>query len=337
MAHDHAPGRGHGPDRSTSKRSLRVAICLTGAFMVAEVIGGLVSGSLALLADAAHMLSDFASLGFALVAIGLAERLPTPNRSFGYQRAEILAALLNGATLVLISIWIFYEAWGRLREPEEVLGTPMLVVAVIGLVVNIAAAWVLSRGHEESLNVSAALRHVLADLAGSVGVIAASIVILTTGWWQADPIFGALIGALVLFSAWPIIRDSVRILLEQAPAHIDAPEVGRAILGTPGVVQAHDLHIWTITSGFPALSVHVLVELEQDCHERRRELELMLRERFEIDHTTIQVDHQEPSPLLQVAVAPAAAAGPTGGPKGNISAPEGRTVASRSGATGRDR
>ena len=309
MARDHSRGDGDGPDRSTSKRALRIAILLTGAFMAAEVIGGLISGSLALLADAAHMLSDFASLGFALIAIGLAERAPTPNRSFGYQRAEILAALLNGVTLVVISLWIFYEAWSRLQDPEEVLGIPMLVVAVVGLAVNVAAAWVLSRGQEDSLNVSAALRHVLADLAGSVGVIAASIVILTTGWRQADPIFGALIGALVLVSAWPIVRDSVRILLEQAPADIDAAEVGRAILGTPGVVQAHDLHIWTITSGFPALAVHVLVGPEQDCHERRRAIETMLRERFDIDHTTIQVDHQEPGPLLQIAGAGAPSRG----------------------------
>ena len=314
MSHSHSHGHGHGPDRSTSKRSLRIAIALTGGFMVAEVIGGLISGSLALLADAAHMLSDFASLGLALAAIALAERRPTPNRSFGYQRAEILAALLNGVTLVVISLWIFYEAWGRLQEPEEVLGTPMLVVAVIGLAVNLAAAWVLSRGQEDSLNVAAALRHVLADLAGSVGVIAAAVVILTTGWQQADPIFGALIGVLVLFSAWPILREAVRILLEQAPADLDANEIGRAIVATPGVVEAHDLHVWTITSGFPALAVHSLVGPDQDCHECRRAIEAMLRERFGIKHTTIQVDHVQPAPLLQVAgTEPAAISDQTAG------------------------
>lgn len=289
----------HTPDRSTSKRALKIAVSLTTTFMVVEVVGGLISGSLALLADAAHMLSDSASLGIALGAIWLAEKPATLRRSFGYQRAEILAALLNGATLVLVSLWIFYEAYNRLQDPPEVLGGTMLAVAVAGLLVNVAAAWVLSRDQQDSLNVSAALRHVLADLAGSVGVIAAALIILLTGWRPADPIIGALIGVLVLASGWPVIRDSARILLEQAPAGIDVEDVEEAIRTTPGVVDLHDLHLWTITSGFPALAVHVLVERDSDCHERRRALEAMLSERFELDHTTIQVDHPEPR-LLKV-------------------------------------
>lgn len=297
MSHGHSHVAG--PDRSQSKRSLKIAVALTSSFMLAEVVGGLISGSLALLADAAHMLSDSVSLFIALGAIWLAEKPATLQRSFGYQRAEILAALLNGVTLVFVSLWIFYEAARRLQDPPEVLGGTMLAVAVVGLLVNVAAAWVLSRGQEESLNVSAALRHVIADLAGSVGVILAAGVILLTGWREADPIIGALIGVLVLASAWPVIRDSVRVLLEQAPEGIDVGEVEEAIEGFGGVVDVHDLHIWTITSGFPALAVHVLVDRERDCHERRRELERMLAERFEIEHTTIQTDHPEPR-LLQV-------------------------------------
>ena len=296
-----ASGHSHtaGPDRSTSKRALRIALGLTAAFMLVEVVGGLISGSLALLADAAHMLSDAGSLALALVAIWLAEKPPTPRRSFGYKRAEILAALLNGVTLVVASLWIFYEAYDRLEEPPEVLGGPMLAVAVVGLAVNVAAALVLSRGGDESLNVSAALRHVLADLAGSVGVIVAAIVILVTGWREADPIIGALIGLLVLASAWPVLRDSIRVLLEQAPGGLDVTSVARSLKAWPGVVDIHDLHVWTITSGFPALAVHVLVEEERDCHAARRELEAMLYERFEIDHTTIQVDRAEPR-LIQL-------------------------------------
>jgi cobalt-zinc-cadmium efflux system protein len=292
-------GHSHAPDRSASKRALKIAAALTAGFMVAEVVGGLISGSLALLADAAHMLSDAASLVIALGAIWLAERPATLQRSFGYQRAEILAALINGVTLVLVSVWILYEAFRRLGDPPEVLGGTMLAVAVVGLLVNLAAAWVLSRDRHESLNMSAALRHVLADLAGSVGVIVAAAVILLTGWEQADPIVGALIGLLVLASAVPVIRESVRVLLEQAPAGVDVEQLEKAIRGAPGVVDLHDLHLWTITSGFPALSVHVLVEQEADCHERRRAIEAILADRFNLTHTTIQIDHAEPR-LLQI-------------------------------------
>lgn len=267
--------------------------------MLVEVVGGILSGSLALLADAAHMLSDAAALAVALGAIWLAERPPTLRRSFGYQRAEILAAFFNGLTLVVVSLWIFYEAYRRLSEPHEVLGGPMLAVAIAGLAVNLIAAYVLARDEGDSLNVSAALRHVLADLAGSVGVILAALIILFTGWEAVDPIIGALIGALVLFSAWPILRDSVSVLLEQAPAGVDVEEIKRSLEGADGVVDVHDLHVWTITSGFPALAVHVLVEQGEDCHACRRALEQMLAERFGIDHTTIQVDHPEPR-LLRI-------------------------------------
>ena len=297
MGHGHAHGHSQAPDRSAGKRALKLTLGLTSAFTVAEVAGGVLTGSLALLADAGHMLSDDFSLGLALFAIWLAERPPTPRRSFGYQRAEVLAALANGVTLVLVSLWIFYEAYHRLQDPPEVLGAPMLVVALLGLGVNVAGAYILGRGEGESLNVSAALRHVLADLAGSVGVIVAGLIILTTGWREADPLIGALIGVLVLASSWGILRDSLRILLEQAPAGVEPREIGEAMAAVPGVVEVHDLHVWTVTSGFPALAAHVLVTEEADCHERRRALESMIAERFQIGHTTLQVDHAQTQPL----------------------------------------
>jgi cobalt-zinc-cadmium efflux system protein len=289
---------------------------LTAGFMVVEVIGGLLTGSLALLADAAHMLSDAGSVALALFAIALAERPATPTRSFGLQRAEILAALANGVTLVVVSIWIFVEAYGRLSEPQEVLGGPMLGVAVAGLFVNLVAAGVLVHGSGESLNVSAALRHVLADLAGSVGAIVAASVILLTGWRYVDPLVSILIGLLVLGSAVPVLRESLRVLLEAAPAGIDPAEVGRRMAGADGVREVHDLHVWTITSGFPALSAHVLVGSHEDCHARRWQLERLLADEFGIQHTTLQVEHELEHGLLSLEEPGAAPArrGPSANP-----------------------
>ena len=286
--HEHAHGdHGRGADR----RALAIVFALTSTFVVAEVLGGLLTGSLALLADAGHMLSDALSLGIALFAVWLAGRPATPNRSFGYKRAEILAALFNGATLVAISIWIFVEAYGRFFEPPEILGGWMLAVAALGLVVNVAGVMILWRSGGESLNLQGALRHVMADVLGSVGAIAAALVILATGWWYADPIISVLIGLLVLGSSWRLVRDSINILLEGTPSGIDAGEVGRSMVGVPGVSEVHDLHVWTITSGYPALAAHVLVGRDEDCHARRRDLEEILAREYGIEHTTLQVDH----------------------------------------------
>ncbi len=264
---------------------------LTTTFLVVEVVGGLLTGSLALLADAGHMASDSVSLGLALFAVWLAGKPPTPERSFGYKRAEILAALANGVTLVAISIWIFVEAYRRFADPSEVLGGWMLVVAVIGLLVNLAGAAILMRSEGESLNLQGALRHVIADVLGSVGAIAAAIVILLTGWYYADPIISVAIGLLVLGSSWKLLRESVNILLEQAPRGLDVNEIGERMVAVRGVEEVHDLHVWTITSGFPALSSHVLVGRDEDCHEKRRELERALYHEYGIEHTTLQVDH----------------------------------------------
>ncbi|MDQ3302082.1 MAG: cation diffusion facilitator family transporter [Actinomycetota bacterium] len=299
MAHshpDHDHGHSHDHGRGADRRALSVVFALTASYMVVEVVGGLVTGSLALLADAGHMLSDAFSLGLALVAVWLAQRPATPNRSFGYKRAEILAALLNGATLVAISVWIFVEAYNRLWEPPEILGGWMLAVATLGLVVNVAGALILSRSGGESLNVQGALRHVIADVMGSVGAIAAALVILATGWRYADPLISALIGLLVLASSWRLLRDSTNILLEGTPPGMDATKVGESMAAAEGIREVHDLHIWTITSGFPALAAHVLVGHDEDCHARRRDLEDLLAREYGIKHTTLQVDHASDHP-----------------------------------------
>jgi cobalt-zinc-cadmium efflux system protein len=246
------------------------------------------------------MLSDSLALTLALVAAWLAGRPSTPQRSFGYQRAEVLAALGNGVLLVGLAIWIFLEAWGRFSDPPEVLAGWVALVAVAGLGVNLASAAILDRAAHDSLNVRAALRHVLADALGSAGVLGSALVILVTGWRYADPLAGTLIALLVLASSWSVIRDSVHILLEGAPRGIDAQELGRRLADAPGVVEVHDLHIWTITSGFPALSAHVLVERGDDCHGRRRELEELLFREYGIGHTTLQVDHVAAPGLVSI-------------------------------------
>jgi cobalt-zinc-cadmium efflux system protein len=291
-AHDHA--------RLESRRALAAALALTASYTVVEVVGGVVTGSLALLADAVHMLSDNVALILALVAVWLATRPETSARTFGYKRAEVLAALANGVLLVALAVWIFVEAVMRLRDPGDVLGGWMLLVAVLGIAVNVAAGLVLARSRRGSINVEAAFRHVFADLLGSVGVAVAAVVILATGWVEADAVVSILIAVLVLASAWSVLRDSTAILLESAPRGLDAEALGRRLAGAPGVVEVHDLHVWTITSGFTALSAHVLVRPGDDCHARRRELETLLRDEFGIGHTTLQVDHAADGGLVEM-------------------------------------
>jgi cobalt-zinc-cadmium efflux system protein len=285
---------GHGHDhggKAESARALTVALALTATYTVVEVVGGILTNSLALLADAVHMLSDNVALGVALFAVWLAAKPATPERTYGYKRAEVLAALANGVTLVALAIWIFVAAIRRLDDPPDVLGSWMLVIALVGVAVNVAAAVVLGRSRARGLNVEAALRHVVADVLGSLGVVAAAVIILVTGRVEADAVVSILIGVLVLVSSWSILRDSTAILLEAAPRGIDTLAVGERLAASPGVVEVHDLHIWTITSGFPALSAHVLVGRGEDCHARRRELEQLLAHDFAIEHTTLQVDH----------------------------------------------
>jgi cobalt-zinc-cadmium efflux system protein len=281
--------------RAQNRRTLGLVLALTASITVVELIGGLFTGSLALLADAAHMLSDNVAISLALVALWLAGRPSTPERSFGYQRAEILAALVNGAVLVALAIWIFVEAYGRFGDPPDVLGGWMLAVAAAGLAGNLAAASLLTRAAHSSLNMRAVLRHVLADAAGSAGVVVAALVVVTTGWRYADPVAGVMIAVLVLASSFSVLRESVHILLEGTPRGIDARELAARLTRVPGVVDVHDLHVWTITSGFPALAAHVLVQPGDDCHARRRELETLLEREYGIEHTTLQVDHARPA------------------------------------------
>ena len=310
MDHDHDHGAGHdhshgaGAYRDADRRALKIAAVLTAGFMLVEVAGGLITGSLALLADAGHMLSDSFSLVLALFAVSLAARPATSRRTFGFKRAEILAALVNGLLLALVSIWVVVEAIRRLGDPVDVLAGGMLTVAIIGLGVNVLAAWVLYRSSGESLNVKAALRHVLADLAGSVGVIIAAVVIMLTGWEAADPIISILISLLIVASAWSILRDSVDVLLEAVPRGLDAEKIGMAMASVPEVEQVHDLHVWEITSGFPSLSAHVLVGKDSDCHAARAEIEAVLHDEFEIDHVTLQVEHSGADELLTIKAPP---------------------------------
>ena len=294
MSHDHDHAR------VESRRALATALLLTASYTVVEVVGGLYAESLALLADAVHMLSDNVALGLALFAAWLAAKPATPERTYGYKRAEVLAALVNGMLLVALAIWIFVEAVMRLRDPGAVLGGWMLAIALVGMAVNVAAGVVLARARSHSLNVEAAFRHVFADLLGSFGVAVAAVVILATGWVEADALVSIFIGLLVLASTWTILRDSTAILLESTPRGIDAAELGQRLASAPGVVEVHDLHVWTITSGFPALSAHVLVRPGEDCHGRRRDLERLLHDEFGIEHTTLQVDHAGEGGLVEM-------------------------------------
>jgi cobalt-zinc-cadmium efflux system protein len=293
VSHDHAHGhvdRRAGAGSGTG-RPLAVALALVLGFAVVEVVGGVVAGSLALLADATHMVSDAGALGLALFAAWLAGRPATVARSFGWRRAEILAALANGVALVVLAVWIAWEAVGRLDDPPSVDGWWIVGVGAAGLVVNAVAARVLHAAAESSLNVRAALRHVLADLLSSVGVVVAGLLVVGPGWEAADAVVSLFIALLVLLSAWDVLRESLGVLLEATPRGIDAEAVGTAMAASPGVVEVHDLHIWTITSGFPSLSAHVTVEADADCHAIRRQLEVLLHDRFRLDHTTLQVEH----------------------------------------------
>jgi cobalt-zinc-cadmium efflux system protein len=300
-AHDGEVGHRLGHDhRAAPRRALAAVLALTVAMTVVEVFGGVLTGSLALLADAGHLFSDSFAIGLALGATVRARQPSTPSRSFGFQRAEILAAFVNGLTLVLVSGWIVWEAIDRLDERPDVLGGWMLVVAAIGLAVNALAALILLRSGRETLNVEAAFRHVLADLLGSVGVLVAALVIVLTGWTLVDPLVSIAIAVLIVARAWGVLRDSTAILMEQTPTRIDAAAVARAIVGVPGVTSVHDLHVWTITSGFDALSAHVLVGRGADCHALRRDIERALAESFGITHTTLQVDHDAAETLLEL-------------------------------------
>jgi cobalt-zinc-cadmium efflux system protein len=258
--------------------------------MVGEVVAGIAASSLALLADAGHMLTDAAALAFALVAARLAVRPAAGRWTFGYSRLEILAAQANGLTLGLVAVWIVWSAAHRLVDPEDVRGGLVLVVAAAGVVVSLAASLVLARASRESLNVRGAFLHVATDMAAFAAAAAAGALILATGWDRFDPIASLLVAVLMLWSSWRLLRDSTVILMETS-GEIDPRGVRQALLEQADVVDVHDLHVWTVTSGFPALSAHVLVEQDSDCHAARARLEQVLSDRFHLEHTTLQVEH----------------------------------------------
>jgi cobalt-zinc-cadmium efflux system protein len=289
MSHDHHDHHHH--PRTSDRRALTVALVLIATFMAAEVVVGLVAGSIALLADAGHMLTDALALAAALVAARLATRRPSGPWTFGLARAEILAAQVNGITLLVVGLWVVYGAIRRFVDPPAVRGGLVLVVALVGVVVNLAATWVLARADRQSLNVQGAFLHVATDLAAFVGTAIAGALILVTGWNRWDPIAGILVAALMLRSAWSLLRESGRIFLEGSPAGIDPAAVARALAADADVVEVHDLHVWTVTSGFPALAAHVLVTPDSDCHSARRRLQRLLEDEYRVHHVTLQVDH----------------------------------------------
>jgi cobalt-zinc-cadmium efflux system protein len=285
--HDHA----HDARLKGDRRLLIGALALIAGLMVAEIVAGIVAGSLALLADAGHLVSDVLALAFAVVAATLAARPARGPWTYGFRRLEILAAQANGLLLALVGIWIVYGAIRRLVSPEDVQGGVVVVVALAGIVVSLAAAAMLARASRESLNVRGAFLHAATDMLAFVGTAVAGAIILLTGWDRADPIAGLAVAALMFWAAFGLIRDSTRIFLEASPGDIDPDEVARAIVAVPEVRSVHDLHVWTLTSGFPVLSAHVLVAPGADCHGLRQQLEELLAERFDLEHTTLQVEH----------------------------------------------
>jgi cobalt-zinc-cadmium efflux system protein len=273
-----------------NQRRLGLALVLAAAYMFTEVVGGLISGSLALLADAGHMFSDVVALSMSLIAIRIAQRPATPSRTYGYLRTEILAALANGAILVGVSISILIEAIERLDHPTAVLGVPMLLVATGGLAVNLAGLAILHGGRHESLNVRGAWLHVMSDTLGSVGALSAGVLILAFGWTWADPVASILIAGLIVYSAWALLREAVAVLMEGAPPHIDVEEIQRVLGELSGVEAVHDLHVWTITSGMVSLSGHVVSVDAAHPGKLLQEICDLLHRRFDIAHATIQIE-----------------------------------------------
>jgi cobalt-zinc-cadmium efflux system protein len=298
--HDHGPGghaghagHAHGVAADADRRWLAIALTLIASFMAAEVVIGVLAQSLALISDAAHMLTDAVSIVLALVAMRLAARPARGGFTYGLKRAEILSAQANGLTLLLLGAWLAYEAVHRLIDPPEVEGGLVFGTALAGILVNVLAAWCISKANRSSLNVEGAYQHVLNDLFAFIGTAVAGLVVLLTGFARADAIATLIVVVLMVKAGYGLVRESGRIFLEAAPAHLDPDSIGDRLVAHDAVVEVHDLHVWTITSGFPSLSAHVLVAPDADCHAKRRELELVLAERFGLSHTTLQVDHAD--------------------------------------------
>ncbi len=298
-AHAHAPVA-----EDQNRRRLLFALALIVGLMVAEVVAGILAGSLALLSDAAHMLTDAGAIALSLLALRLAARPAGGNLTFGLKRAEILSAQVNGATLLVLAGLIVYEAIHRLVDPPSVGGWTVVVVALVGVAVNVVATWQLANANRENMAVEGSFQHLVTDLYAFVATLIAGVVIVTTGFDRADPIASLAVAALMLWAAFELLKDSGRVLLEMSPAGTNVAEIGEALADHPRVSSVHDLHVWQIGTGFPALSAHVLVPPGDDCHGIRRELEQLLGGRFGIDHTTLQVDHERSGELLSVESRP---------------------------------
>ncbi|MFT4050563.1 MAG: cation diffusion facilitator family transporter [Solirubrobacterales bacterium] len=294
--HSHSHGHDHGSREGNTRRMIQ-ALLINLAMMVIGVIGAVITGSLALLADAGHVLSDVLAIALGIAAAKVAARPARGRGTFGFGRVEILAALINGLALVVVAVFVAIEAIGRFSNPPEIDGAGVLVFGVIGLLGNVLATWVLIRGDRSDINLEGVMRHSLADALGSFGVVLAGVGIMLTGYEVLDPIIGLMISLLILGSSWRLIREPVEVLLERAPEGLDVEEVGMAIAALPGVREVHDLHIWSITSGFPALAAHVTVDATCQLDDTRHAIEEMLRERFALEHTTLQVSAEQ---LLQI-------------------------------------
>jgi cobalt-zinc-cadmium efflux system protein len=292
-------GHAHGVSADADSRKLTIALGLILGFMCVEVATGVIAHSLALLSDAGHMLTDAAAIGFSLVAVRLAQRPAKGAMTYGLKRVEILSAQANGVTLLVLAGFIIYEAISRLVSPPNVHAGLILAIALVGIAVNVAATWTLAKANRQSLNVEGSFQHILTDLYAFIGTAVAALIILMTGFDRADPLASLLVAGLMLRSAYGLLRDSGRVFLEAAPKGLDPDAIGRAMAGLPNVREVHDLHVWEVTSGFPALSAHVLVSAEDNCHATRRELEKLLHDRYELEHTTLQVDH-EGGELLEI-------------------------------------
>jgi len=312
MGHSHA-GHTHHISPEGDRRRLVGALAVMLAVMALEIVGGVVGHSLALLSDAAHMLADAGALGLSLLALHLAARPARGAMTFGLSRAEVLSAQANGITLLILAAFIAYEGIARLINPPHVDGTLMLVIALAGIAANLVAVRLLAGAERRSLNIEGSFQHVLTDLYAGLATAAAAILILAAGLERADPIASLLIAAVMIRAGASLVWASARVFLEAAPAGLDPQEIGSALASQSGVVEVHDLHVWEITSGFPALSAHVLVGPDRDCHKLRRRLEALLHERFGLDHTTLQVDHRGDD-LLEIAPAPTGAIS-SGGPR----------------------
>lgn len=294
-SHDHHGHHHHGPTREGNKKGLTIALTITTGIMLLEFFGGLITNSLALLSDSGHMLSDASSLALSLIAMWFAARPASPNKTYGFYRFEILAALFNGVTLFLIAGFIVYEAYGRFFEPPTVASGSMMLIALIGLLANLLSAWALMRKGDvkDNVNLRSAYLHVLGDALGSVGAILAGIVMFFFDWYVADPIISVVVALLILKSAWGIIKHTIHILMEGTPITIDQQEVKKELEEIPGVINIHDLHIWTITSGLDSLSCHILIEDNQDSQAILQQAITKIEIIFKIKHTTIQVEKSD--------------------------------------------